>query len=1656
MTKLLSRGLIVLAMCFHFLGTAQNIKTINFSKVELKKETANFLGTPQIQATEYRVFQMNIEDLKSQLDGIMHREHAGSGFIAQFSLPHPDGTSHTYNAKENGTMHPDLAAQFPGIKSYDATGENGAFVKWDITPHGFHAMIMQEGQSTIFIDPLIKGNSEYYIVYEKSDFITNKTKECLFDSAVEALENKKPATSGTLKTFGTCELRTYRLALSATGEYTIFHGGTVPLALAAQVTTMNRVNGIYERDMAITMVIIPNNNLIVYTNPATDPFTNGNPGNMINENQTNTTAVIGSANYDIGHVFGTNSGGLAGLGVVCSNTQKARGVTGSGAPIGDPFDVDYVAHEIGHQFGANHTQNNGCNRNNATAMEPGSASTIMGYAGICVPNVQNNSDDHFHGVSLGEISVEILSAGHTCEVITPLANSAPVLISTNGDVTVPANTPFALTAIATDPDGDPMTYNWEQMNNNISTQPPVATSTGGPNFRSNPSSTSPTRYFPNLVDLAAGGPFTWEVIPSVSRTMNFRVTIRDNAAGGGCNDHDDITVTTHAASGPFVVTYPSATGIVWAGATQETVTWSVANTNVAPVSCSNVDILLSTDGGQTYPTVLASNVPNDGSQLVTVPNIATTTARVMVISENGTFFDISNNNFEITMATFDYTLDVTNPIVNVCQPNDATFDIEIGEIGGYNDVVNLSVAGIPAGATSSFTINPVTPVGTSQLVVSNTGAAAPGSYIVTITANSTSGIKQSNVTLNIASGAPSAVAQLSPANAATGVNVPTDFTWMASPEIGVTYEIDIATDAGFSAIVDQATGLNTPDYTSGALNPTTTYFWRVRAVTGCGQSPWSSTFSFTTSTCSTYISGDVGQVINNGSPTVTSTITIVDAGTINDANIPLLDISHVWVGDLSATLTSPTGTIVQLFDGPGIPASQYGCDGDNISVSFDDDALLTAVNFENMCNGTPPAIAGDFQTMDPMANFNGESITGVWTLTIVDSYAAADHGVLNDWSLELCVDPVCNDPDVPTLSGTTTICEGDNTTLSVSAGNLNDATDWQWYTGSCGGTVAGTGSSIVVSPIVSTSYFVRGEGGCVIPGTCQQIDVTVNPVFNETSSVSICDGDTYIFGTQNLTTGGTYIEIFTSANGCDSMVTLTLTVSPTYNEAESASICNGDTYVFGAQNITTGGTYIETFTAANGCDSTVTLTLTVNPTYNETASAAICDGDTYVFGAQNITTGGTYIETFTSTNGCDSTVELTLSVVTAFNESASASICDGDTYVLGTQNLTANGTYIETFTSTSGCDSTVTLTLTVNPTYNEAANAAICDGDTYVFGAQNLTAGGTYVEIFTSANGCDSTVTLTLTVNPTYNEAASAAICDGDTYVFGVQNLTAGGTYVETFTSANGCDSTVTLTFTVNPTYNEAASAVICDGDTYVFGAQNLTAGGTYVETLTSANGCDSTVTLTLTVNPTYNEAASATICDGEIYTFPDGATATTSQVHTSFLTTANGCDSVIVTTLNVETIDNSVSQSDNTLTANQTGGTYQWIDCDNGNNPIVSETGQSFTATATLGNYAVVITVGSCSDTSDCFLIDFTGINELNSESVLIYPNPTSDFVTIEWVGTVSVIEVTDAKGKLIRRIDSFTESSYQLELTEYTSGVYFIHVQSEYGRTVHDVVKY
>ncbi len=603
----------------------------------------------------YRLYRLDFEEMRAYLRGAPAEQDYLEGSAGlSLDMPLANGKMVRFEVWEAPVMHPDLGRAFPDIRSFTgkSLSHSGLTARFDITPAGFHAMIFIAGSSTVFIDPYARGNTRDYLCYYRKDYVKKSEHRWECHVADEAVTIELPA--GVQLRAGDCgSRREYRLALACTGEYANYHGAygsNKAPALAAMITTMTRVNGVFERDCGLRMVIIPNDTAIIFTDPASDPYTNNSGNTMLNQNQATCDSIIGTANYDIGHVFSTGGGGVAVLNSPCSAANKAKGVTGSPNPVGDPFDIDYVAHEMGHQYGAQHTQYNNCNRSNASAMEPGSASTIMGYAGICAPNVQNNSDDYFHARSLQQIGAFVTSnsGGNACATHVTTGNSAPVLTALS-NYSVPHSTPLVLTGSASDPNNDPLTYCWEQMNAFTSPaqpMPPQSTNTSGPVFRSLQPVSEERRYLPNFAAVLANTTPTWEVLPSIGRSMSFRLTVRDNNPLAGCTSEANMTVSTVAAAGPFQVTSPNGSES-YPSNSMQTITWNVAGTTASPINCANVEILISTDGGSTFTTLVAST-PNDGTEDVVLSVPPTTQARLLIRGLGNIFYDVSDNNFTIT------------------------------------------------------------------------------------------------------------------------------------------------------------------------------------------------------------------------------------------------------------------------------------------------------------------------------------------------------------------------------------------------------------------------------------------------------------------------------------------------------------------------------------------------------------------------------------------------------------------------------------------------------------------------------------------------------------------------------------------------------------------------------------------------------------------------------------------------------------------------------------------------------------------------------------------------------------------------------------------------------------------------------------------------
>ncbi|MBL7755365.1 MAG: T9SS type A sorting domain-containing protein [Chitinophagaceae bacterium] len=621
-------------------------------------------GERTIFPETFKLVQMN-EQAFQTFQGLVPLE--GSASYPEILLPAPDGRFQVFYLFECPMMEAPLAAKYPMIKTYTAVLKSDARVtaKLDFTLFGFHAMVF-DGEHTYFIDPLTNEKTGWYMTYYKKDFkkAAQHRMACLAEDAEQLLPqqeaislNDQPLPQNANKTNGT-DKRTYRLALACTVEYSAAVGGATPTkasVLSAMTTSMNRVNGVFERDFAMHANLVGKNDTLIFIG-TTDPYTNNNGSVMLGQNQTTVDARILSANYDFGHVFSTGGGGIASLGSVCSSGSKAQGVTGSSNPVGDPFDIDYVAHEMGHQFGGSHTFNSvtgSCsgNRSSTSAYEIGSATTIMGYAGICgTDDIQPHSDDYYHIRSLEQMTNTSVIG---CASVVASNNQIPTLNPISATYPIPYRTSFELTASGTDADGDPMTYCWEEWDRGGSGNAWNAKTTLAPIFRSFLPVASATRTFPTLKYLVQNSEsYKGELLPDTNRTLKFRCTLRDikNGYGSFYTSTDTVKLTVTKTTDLFRVTSQSTAPINWNGWMPQTITWNVAGTTAAPFNTSHVDIYLSTDSGKTWPHVLATNTANDGSEVIYVPNVTATWCRVKVKANGNVYFDLNDGWISISAA----------------------------------------------------------------------------------------------------------------------------------------------------------------------------------------------------------------------------------------------------------------------------------------------------------------------------------------------------------------------------------------------------------------------------------------------------------------------------------------------------------------------------------------------------------------------------------------------------------------------------------------------------------------------------------------------------------------------------------------------------------------------------------------------------------------------------------------------------------------------------------------------------------------------------------------------------------------------------------------------------------------------------------------------
>lgn len=944
--------------------------------------TAKQFSTQRLKVNNSKAFKLDQEQLLKALNGSKDSK------IVYF--PDETGELIPFVVEDAHLFTEELSLKYPSIKSYKGIALHDVTkqVRFSVSPKGIQSTMMTSGENgALFMQ---KSTDDIYVLYrrtvqEKSDI------DFVCKTIPEVLEYSQNLTA---KLVDDQTLRKFRVAISASGEYTEFHGGTKVDALAAINATLTRINAVFERDLAITLELITNTDLVIYTDPDTDPYT----GSLSSQVQNTLTSVIGEANYDIGHLFNQQDNTLDGnsgfIGAVCVDGRKGSGYTTLSSPVGDAFDIDLVAHEMGHQFGANHSFSH-TSEGTTVQVEPASGTTIMGYAGITGNNnVANNSDDYFHYVSIVQIRdyLETISCGET----VVLTNSPPTL-SALTDYSIPKGTPFVLTGEANDVDaGDVLSYTWEQIDNGIVTQTTFGpTNPAGANFRSLPPTLDPERYFPNLTRILEGELTetlpsvgdAWESVSNVGRDFNFSLTVRDNALNGGQSVSDEMTVSVSNEAGPFLITSQNTQETFEAGSVQ-TITWDVANTDVAPINAETVTILLSTDSGITFTDILAENTPNDGSHSVIIPNISTSTGKIMVKADDNIFFAVNDAGFSITPS--EIVMNFDQVIFDVCKPNDLDVSFNYETNLGFDEESTLTVEDLPAGLTATFT--PTTADATdTEVSIAFEGIAGlnVGEYPVKVVATSATVTKEITLQVRVFDDDFEDVILVAPADGFENASTDVLLEWGTS--IGNTqYEIEIASDATFTDVVESVS-VNGSSYTPTLLDNNSTYFWRVKPKNDCGEGDFSQVFSFSTVqfNCTTKTASDTPIAISSsGTPVITSSLIFLEDLPISDINVQL-DIEHTFLADLVVSLTSPAGTTVTL-------VSNSCGDASDINAIFDDDSPA----FD--C-GTNPGIGGSVKPLGTLSSFNGESILGEWILEVKDN-APSDGGSLVSFALEVCVE----------------------------------------------------------------------------------------------------------------------------------------------------------------------------------------------------------------------------------------------------------------------------------------------------------------------------------------------------------------------------------------------------------------------------------------------------------------------------------------------------------------------------------------------------------------------------------------------------------------------------------------------------------------------------
>ncbi len=990
-------------------------------------------GERYTNPSEFGMFKTNVQDLRAELAGVPHeRQLSARNSYATFDFPLPDGSFRAFKMVEYDIVEAGLARKFPHIKAYTGFDDKShSVIHLNLTKDQVFGVI-REGSKTYYIDPYFRNNGQYYVSYDiKFDQPQDEQFYCgldeydnqeLVDLEINDLTGQKGLDNKRGEAF---VLKEYRLAVAATFGFTDFYGGTVQGALDGITTIVNRINSVFERDNAIRFVLIANNDEVIFTTTADDPFdaiATGDQASFLGINQTLMTSTIGVTNYDVGHVFNVKANSNSGQGIAqrpcaCQANSKARGSSARPSPQGDAFTISIVCHEMGHQFNANHTMYHCQNVNLNTAYEPGSGTTIMSYAGICPnpANVQNVTDDYFHSISVQQI--RNYSNQIPCGQSVDFGNTHPdAILDYPNPVYIPVSTPFKLEGNATDLETpDAITYCWEQIDRGTRSgwddNPWDIDSPQGNEalFRSRPPVPEPYRYFPALPVTVNQSNYLFEQLPDYARSMKFRMTVRDNAPENGGVDWAvmDVEVIDNSDAGKFEITNFNVRDTILNGDYVE-VTWEVADTDMPPINTECVDIYLSVDGGTSFPILVKSRTANDGSTYVNIPDTSARRFRFMVAAADNIYFDVSNRSGLLMPDSLNERIGLSyiDTKYQVCAPDVVELDVTTMGLGGYDGMIDLTYTGtLPDGASAIFTPASVSAGETSRLTVDLAGVTQGGIFDIEFEASGQNVATQSrtlDMVVNTANF--SQLTHISPMNGMSGVSALPILEWNTVAD-ALSYSVELSDVADFSNILFSTSGLTTGSVAPGImLEAGGVYFWRVIPRNGCGEIDINRVSSFQVKTvdCNEFEYSGSALVIPGSSAFLGEMpINIGSAQTVDDINITQIAGFHQASNQLEFSLVGPDDvTVLCLAAG--------SCEFNNdLDFGFDDDAegvLPDCFNFNTFNEGTL------FDPAGSLSDFSGR--TGSEFTLVVEDKNAGFGGRIDSWKFEICADA---SPEKPLL-----------------------------------------------------------------------------------------------------------------------------------------------------------------------------------------------------------------------------------------------------------------------------------------------------------------------------------------------------------------------------------------------------------------------------------------------------------------------------------------------------------------------------------------------------------------------------------------------------------------------------------------------------------------